>query len=186
MTKPKPKPHTSQPKAEPMSPYHRAQIAFAKQKRVLELALSGKLQREIAAVVGMSQRGVGLMLQRLREEGLFDPDAAQVTARQVSAAEALDVPVPAAAKKRRAPGAGRPPAGEEGRAVSDLPRLTLTLPVQTISTLRALALVRGVTVWRLVELGISLIEITPEEAKLASVVAEREMARLHARFPKAW
>ena len=186
MTKPKPKPQTSQPKAEPMSPYHRAQIAFAKQKQVLELALAGKLQREIGEAVSMSQRGVGLMLQRLREEGLFDPDAAQNTARQVSAAEALNVPVPVAEKKRRAPGAGRPPAGEEGRAVSDLPKLTLTLPVQTIATVRALAVVRGVPVWRLVELGISLIQITEAEGKLASVVAERELARLHSRFPRAW
>jgi hypothetical protein len=104
----------------------------------------------------------------------------------VSAAEALNVPVPVAEKKRRAPGAGRPPAGEEGRAVSDLPKLTLTLPVQTIATVRALAVVRGVPVWRLVELGISLIQITEAEGKLASVVAERELARLHSRFPRAW
>lgn len=104
----------------------------------------------------------------------------------MSAAEALNVPVPVAEKKRRAPGAGRPPAGEEGRAVSDLPKLTLTLPVQTVATIRALAVVRGVPVWRLVELGVSLIPITPEEATLAAVVAEREMARLHARFPRAW
>lgn len=68
-----PKPQTSQPKAEPMSPYHRAQIAFAKQKQVLDMALTGKLQREIGEAVSMSQRGVGLMLEAAPRGGAIQP-----------------------------------------------------------------------------------------------------------------
>ena len=186
----KPKRPTRKPlvkaKPAPMSPYHRAQQAFARQKQVLELALAGKRQAEIGLVVGMSQRGVGLMLARLREEGLFNPDAAAVTARQVAAAAALDVPAPLAEKRRRAPGAGRPPAGEGGRMVRDLPTVSLKLPLETLASLKAISIVRGVSVWRLVELGVSLLPVSAEENKIAKPLAEREFSRLRLRHPRAW
>ena len=188
MTKPKrpTRKPTMKAKPEPMSPYHRAQQAFARQRQVLELALAGQRQTEIGEVVGMSQRGVGKMLKRLRQEGLFDPDAAQLTARQVAAAVALDVPAPLAEKRRRAPGAGRPPAGEGGRMVRDLPTVSTTMTLGTVATLRALSVVRGVGMWRLMELGVSLIPITKEEGQLAEGLAERELSRLRLKHPKAW
>ena len=176
----------AQLKPEPMSPYHRAQQAFARQKQVLEMALAGQRQSDIGEAIGMSQRGVSKMLQRLRQEGLFDPDAAQVTARQVSAAVALEVPIPIKAKKRRAPGAGRPPAGEGGRMVRDLPTISLKMTLPTIASLRAIAIVRGESVWRLMEQGVALIPVSAAETTLAEGLAERELSRLRLKHPKAW
>lgn len=190
MTKSKPRTQKPQSPAKPapMSPYHRAQQAFERQRRVLELALAGKLQREIGEVVGLSQRGVGLVLKRLREEGLFNPDAAQVTQRQLTAAAALDVPIPVPIKekRRRAPGAGRPPAGEAGKMVRDLPTVSLKLPLRTVASLKAIGVVRGVPAWRLLEQGVALIPISKAEAELAETLAERELARLRVKHPKAW
>ena len=70
--------------------------------------------------------------------------------------------------------------------VRDLPTISTTMTLGTVATLRALSVVRGVGMWRLMELGVSLIPITKEEGQLAEGLAERELARLRVKFPKAW
>ena len=57
-------------------------------------------------------------------------------------------------RKRRRPGAGRPPEGAAGEPVSGYPRVTVRLPPATKDTLSALSALRRVPVWKLIDLAV--------------------------------
>lgn len=162
--------------------------------KVQALALEGLTQGEIGKRVGMSQRGVGLILARLSGGGKAAKKAAtsaQRQARAVTAAAALGAPTafPAAptalpaAIRRRAPGAGRKPAGDDGERVKDYPTVMLRLPVATLAQLKAAAAVRGVPAWRLInEAVLAFVEgLTGAEAEDVRRLAKREAERLAAK-----
>ena len=154
--------------------------------KVQALALEGLTQGEIGKRVGMSQRGVGLILARLSGGKAVRKAAtsAQRQARAVTAAAALGapvaVPVAAEAIRQRAPGAGRKPAGTGGERVRDYPAVMLRLPVATLAKLKALAAVRGVPIWRLIDAAVlAFVAAVPgDEAEDVRRLAKREAERL--------
>jgi len=161
--------------------------------KVQELALQGLTQGEIGKRVGMSQRGVGLILARLSggKAGKAVRKAAtsaQRQARAVTAAAALGAPeaFPAApeAIRRRAPGAGRKPAGDGGERVQDYPSVMLRLPVATLAKLKAAAAVQGVSAWRLINAAVLayIDALTGSEAEDVRRLARREAERLAAKY----
>lgn len=70
--------------------------------------------------------------------------------------------------------------------VRDLPTISLKMTLPTIASLRAIAIVRGESVWRLMEQGVALIPVSAAETTLAEGLAERELSRLRLKHPKAW
>lgn len=159
--------------------------------KVQALALEGFTQGEIGKRVGMSQRGVGLILARLSSGKAVRKAAttAQRQARAVTAAAALGapvaVPVAPEAIRRRAPGAGRKPAGAGGERVRDYPAVMLRLPVATLAKLKGAAAVRGVPVWRLIDAAVLayIDAVTGAEAEDMRRMAKREAERLKVKHP---
>jgi predicted transcriptional regulator len=156
--------------------------------KVQALALEGLTQAEIGKRVGLSQRGVGVILSRLGgKPAKRARDVAQSQARAAVAAVALGVPVaPNAPVRHRAPGAGRKPAGDGGVRVRDYPAVMLRLPVATLASLKALAAVRGVPVWRLIDAAVVAYVATVRGAEAEDVrrLAKREAERLAAKHPE--
>lgn len=160
-----------------------------KASKVQELALQGLTQGEIGKRVGMSQRGVGLLLARLTGGKAVKKAAtsAQRQARAVTAAAALGastgLPAAPEAIRRRAPGAGRKPAGDGGERVQDYPSVMLRLPVPTLALLKAAAKVQGVPAWRLVNEAVlaSIGALKGADAEDVRRMAEREAERLAAK-----
>ena len=160
--------------------------------KVKALALEGLTQGEIGTRVGLSQRGVGLILARLSGGKAVRKAAtsAQRHARAVTAAAALGapvaVPVAAEAIRQRALGAGRKPAGDGGERVRDYPAVMLRLPVATLAKLKALAAVRGVPIWRLIDAAVlAFVAAVPgDEAEDVRRLAKREAERLTTKHGK--
>jgi hypothetical protein len=154
--------------------------------RVQALSLEGFTQAEIAKRVGLTQRGVGKILARLTG-GRQPGKAVTRKARAVAAAAALGAPVAAPeAIRRRAPGAGRKPSGDGGERVRDYPPVMLRLPVPTLAKLKALAAVRGVPVWRLIDAAVlAYVQgLKKDEAEDVRRLERRELERLRARYPE--
>ena len=88
---------------------------------------------------------------------------------------------------KRAPGAGRKPAGADGVRVRDYPGLMLRLPVPTLAKLKALSAVRGVPIWRLVDAAVlaSVEALKGADAEDVRRLAKREIERLEAKYPSA-
>jgi hypothetical protein len=155
--------------------------------KVQTLALEGLTQAEIGKRVGMSQRGVGLLLKRLAPGRAPKRaiTAAQAQARAATAAAVLGVPVaePVREVRRRAPGGGRKPSGADGAKVSDYPAVMFRLPAATVASLKALALVRGVPMWRLVDEAVSgyVGAVRGDEAEDMRRLAKRQLERLEAK-----
>jgi hypothetical protein len=158
--------------------------------KVQALALEGLTQAEIGKRVGLTQRGVGVILSRLSggKPAKRARSEAQSQARAVVAAVALGVPVASNAPVRhRAPGAGRKPAGEGGVRVRDYPTVMLRLPVATLASLKALAAVRGVPIWRVIDAAVlAFVDAVPgADAQDVRRLAKRELERLKAKHPDA-
>ena len=174
-------------------------IATAEDKRrqralkVQALALEGFTQAEIGKRVNLSQRGVGLILAGL-SGGKAARKAATSAQRQVkggiTAAAVLGapvaVPVAPEAIRQRALGAGRKPAGDGGERVRDYPAVMLRLPVATLAKLKALAAVRGVPIWRLIDAAVlAFVAAVPgDEAEDVRRLAKREAERLTTKHGK--
>jgi alkylated DNA nucleotide flippase Atl1 len=154
--------------------------------KVQALSLEGFTQAEIAKRVGLTQRGVGKILARLTGGRQKPGKAVTRKARAVAAAAALGAPVAAPeAIRRRAPGAGRKPSGDGGERVRDYPPVMLRLPVPTLAKLKALAAVRGVPVWRLIDAAVLAYvgALKGAEAEDVRRLERRELERLKARYP---
>ena len=89
--------------------------------------------------------------------------------------------------RKRAPGAGRKPAGEGVALVRDYPTVMLRLPVATLAQLKALAAVRSVPVWRTIDAAVlAYVEaLTGAEAEDVRRLAKREAGRLKAKYPSS-
>lgn len=155
--------------------------------KVQALALEGLTQKEIGKRVGMSQRGVGLILARLApgrpaKKAITE---AQTQARAAAAAAVLGVPEPEPRRdvRRRAPGGGRKPSGADGAKVSEYPAVMFRLPAATVAHLKALAMVRGVPQWQLVNeaLNTYLGTVRGDDAHDMKRLAKRELERLEAK-----
>ena len=87
--------------------------------------------------------------------------------------------------RKRAPGAGRKPAGEGVELVREYPTVMLRLPVATLAQLKALAAVRSVPVWRTIDAAVlAYVEaLTGAEADDVRRLAKREAGRLKAKYP---
>jgi hypothetical protein len=87
------------------------------------------------------------------------------------------------AKRKRAPGGGRKPAGERGERVSEYPAQMLRFPIRTLAPMRALAAVRGVPLWRLMDQAARefLMRVSGEEAEKTNALAKREAVHLRAK-----
>lgn len=85
-----------------------------------------------------------------------------------------------AKKKKRAPGGGRKPAGDRGEKVSEYPVQLLRFPVRTLAPMRALAAVRGVPLWRLMDQAARefLMRVSGVEAEKTNALAKQEAANL--------
>lgn len=85
-----------------------------------------------------------------------------------------------ARKRKRAPGGGRKPAGERGERVSDYPAQMLRFPIRTLAPMRALAGVRGVPLWRLMDQAARefLTRVRGVEAEQVNALAKQEAAKL--------
>lgn len=85
--------------------------------------------------------------------------------------------------RRRAPGGGRKPAGADGVKVSDYPAVLVRLPAATVASLRALAMVRGVSVSRVVDAAVGgyLATVHGDDAQDMRRLARREHERLEAK-----
>ena len=149
-----------------------------KTERARQLAGEGMTQREIAAAIGMTQKGVSLMLKRA---GISKQDHA-IMQRKVATAGAAQ-PV----RKPRAPGGGRPPAGDHGEHVQHMPSLTVRLPPDTLAGLKALSAVTGTPTWKLVDKAVrqSLQQVKGEIAEDVRRLSKRELARIKAAHPLA-
>jgi len=147
-----------------------------KTEKARELVERGLNQREIAKAIGMTQKGVSLMLKRA---GISKQDHA-ITQRKVAAAGA---PV----RKPRAPGAGRPPAGDHGEHVQHMPSLTVRLPPDTLAGLKSLSAVTGTPTWRLVDQAVrqSLKRVKGATAEDVRRLSKRELVRIKAAHPLA-
>ena len=164
---------------------------------IQRMAVAGAFQADIARAVGLSQRGVGLVLTRLRNDG-------RLTAKQDAARKRLALdrsyhgnltkavppaePVqPAEPVKRRAAGAGRKPAGPDGVLVRNLPGLMLRLSPVALASLKALSAVQGIPVWRLVDGFVTrhIDALTGELAEDVQRLAKHELARIRADYPEA-
>lgn len=88
-----------------------------------------------------------------------------------------------ALKKKRAPGGGRKPAGDRGEKVSEYPVQLLRFPIRTLAPMRALAAVRGVPLWRLMDDAARayLDRVRGPEAERVNAVAKQEATRLRAK-----
>jgi len=154
------------------------------------LALEGLTQAAIAKRVGMSQRGVRMLLARLAPAGRPAKKVftnAQTQARAAAAA-VLGVPVPEPGRevRRRAPGGGRKPSGADGAKVSEYPAVMVRLPAATVANLKALAIVRGVPQWQIVDEAISAYvgAVRGDDAEDMRRFAKRELARLETKRPE--
>lgn len=100
-------------------------------------------------------------------------------------ASPVAVPVAPEAIRRRAPGAGRKPAGDGGERVRDYPVVMLRLPVATLAKLKGAAAVRGVPVWRLIDAAVLayIDAVTGAEAEDMRRMAKREAERLKVKHP---
>ena len=147
-----------------------------KTERARQLAGEGMTQREIAADIGMTQKGVSLMLKRA---GISKEDHG-ITRRMFAAAVAHT-------REPRAPGAGRPPAGDHGAHVQHMPSLTVRLPPDTLAGLKALSAVTGTPTWKLVDKAVrqSLQQVKGEIAEDVRRLSKRELARIKAAHPLA-
>jgi len=147
-----------------------------KTERALELAGEGMNQREIAEAIGMTQKGVSLMLKRA---GVSAKEHGTLQRKVAMAAQAV--------KKSRAPGAGRPPAGGDGVQVRNLPTLMLRLTPTTLAGLKAHSAVTGIPAWRLVDAAVSksLGQLKGEIAEDVRRLSKRELARIKAANPLA-
>lgn len=88
-----------------------------------------------------------------------------------------------APKRKRAPGGGRKPAGDRGEKVSEYPAQIFRMPIRTLAPLRALAIVRGVPLWRLMDDAARayLDRVRGTEAEQVNALAKQEAARLRAK-----
>jgi hypothetical protein len=86
-------------------------------------------------------------------------------------------------KRKRAPGGGRKPAGERGELVSEYPAQMLRFPIRTLAPMRALAAVRGVPLWRLMDQAARefLMRVKGPEAEETNRLAKQEAASLKAK-----
>ena len=86
-------------------------------------------------------------------------------------------------KRKRAPGAGRKPAGARGEKVSEYPAQMLRFPIGTLAPMRALAVVRGVPLWRLMDQAARefLARVRGPEAEQTNTLAKQEAAKLKAK-----
>jgi hypothetical protein len=88
-----------------------------------------------------------------------------------------------APKRKRAPGGGRKPAGDRGEKVSEYPAQIFRLPIRTLAPMRALAIVREVPLWRLMDEAARayLDRVRGAEAERVNTLAKQEAAKLRAK-----
>ena len=163
-----------------------------REDEIQRLALTGAFQADIDKVVGLSQRGVGLVLKRLRSAGRLS--SKQIAARKVRAhdrtgeiAKVATVRPAVKPVKRRAAGAGRKPAGPDGVLVRNLPGLMLRLTPIALANLKALATIQGIPIWRLVDTFVTrnIDALKGELAEDVRRLAKHELARIRADYPAA-
>ena len=88
-----------------------------------------------------------------------------------------------ARKRKRAPGGGRKPAGDRGELVSEYPAQMLRFPIRTLAPMRALAVIRGVPLWRLMDQAARefLKQVRGAEADEVNARSKQEASKLRAK-----
>lgn len=86
-------------------------------------------------------------------------------------------------KKKRAPGGGRKPSGDQGERVSEYPALIMRLPIRTQAPMRALAKIRNVPLWRLFDEAawLMLNQLKRPEAQRVITIGRQEVTKLKAK-----